>query len=125
MNDTQKKEAFMIARANSVQHAFRGVWVYLRTTPNAWVHLLSAVVLVALGMYFSISGVEWALLILANGAVLAAEAFNSAIEIDMNLTHPERHPMVRDTKDIAAGAVLITAGTAWIIALLVFVPYFL
>ena len=60
---------------------------------------------------------------MAAGLVLAAEEFNTAIEIDIDLTSPEFHPFARDTKDVAAGAVLICAITAAIIGLFIFVPY--
>jgi len=60
------------------------------------------------------------MLVLAAGLVLSAEAFNTAIEIDINLTSPEYHPYARDTKDVAAGAVLIASITALIIGLLIF-----
>ena len=41
--------------------------------------------------------------------VLAAEAFNTAIERLVNLVSPDYHPIAGDVKDIAAGAVLICA----------------
>lgn len=118
-----RKELTILKRVNSLRHAIRGVAVYLETTPNAWVHIVSALVLVGLGMYFDISTLEWALLLLANGVVLVAEAFNSSIEIHMDLTSPQRNEYARDTKDIAAGAVLIAGVTAWVIDLLILVPY--
>ena len=64
-------------------------------------------------------------LVLAAGMVLAAEAFNTAIEIDIDLTSPEFHPYARDTKDVAAGAVLIAASTAFVIGMVVFGPHLL
>jgi diacylglycerol kinase len=64
------------------------------------------------------------LLVFAGGFVLVAEAFNTAIEIDIDLTSPEYHPYAKDTKDVAAGAVLIAACTAALIGLIIFVPYF-
>lgn len=63
------------------------------------------------------------MLILASGLVLVAEAFNTAIEIDMDLTSPDHHPYARDTKDVAAGAVLIAAVVAAVVGILVFGPY--
>ena len=63
------------------------------------------------------------LIILAISAVLAAEGFNTALEIDIDLTSPEEHPYARDTKDVAAGAVLLTVIGAVVIGLLVFIPH--
>jgi diacylglycerol kinase (ATP) len=124
MNSLEKKESYIVERATSVKHALRGIWLFVRVTPNFWVHFCTCVVLVTLGFFFKISTLEWAVLVGANAVVVVAEAINSAIEIDMDLTNPGVHPMVRDTKDIAAGAVLFAGVAAWVIDLLIFVPYF-
>ena len=63
--------------------------------------------------------------LLAAGFVLTTEAINTAIEIDINLTSPQFHPYARDTKDVAAAAVLISALTAVIIGLTIFIPHLL
>jgi diacylglycerol kinase len=55
-------------------------------------------------------------------AVLVAESINTAIEIDIDLTSPQYHPYARDTKDVAAGAVLISVIGAVIIGAIIFVP---
>lgn len=120
-----KEEFSLLKRAKSFTHAGRGLLLFFKTTHNAWVHLVIFAVAVALGIYFGISRFEWALIILVAGFVLVAEAFNTAIEIDMNLTSPEFHPYARDTKDVAAGAVLLSAIAATAVGLFIFVPYFL
>jgi diacylglycerol kinase len=78
-----------------------------------------------LGLWFQITLIEWALLTLVGTFVLAAEAFNTAIEIDIDLTSPDTHPYARDTKDVAAGAVLIAAAAAVVIGGLIFGRYLL
>jgi diacylglycerol kinase len=75
-----------------------------------------------LGYILKISNIEWVLIVLAIGLVIVAEAFNTAIEVDIDLTSPDYHPYARDTKDIAAGAVLLMVFMATIIALIIFVP---
>ena len=122
MNSQEKKESYIVGRATSLKHALRGVAVFVRITPNFWVHFLTLVILAVLGVLLKISAISWILIIVTNGLVIAAEAFNSAIEIDMDLTNPAEHPMVRDTKDISAGAVLILGIVAWVVDLWVFVP---
>lgn len=119
-----KKEFSIVKRAESFTHAGRGVWIFLRSTHNAWIHIAALVIVVALGFSFDISATEWLALVLVSGLVLVAEAFNTAIEIDIDLTSPNYHPYAKDTKDVAAGAVLISAITAVIVGLIVFVPYF-
>ncbi len=118
-----KKEFSLLKRAQSFSHAGRGVRLFLRTTHNAWIHVLVLLLAIGLGFYFDITHIEWMILVLTGGFVLAAEAFNTAIEIDIDLTSPEYHPYARDTKDVAAGAVLISAIVAAVVGLLIFVPY--
>jgi undecaprenol kinase len=62
----------------------------------------------------------WACIILASGAVLAAELFNTAIERLADHLHPHAHPEIRIVKDCAAAAVLcVVLGAAGVAAALV------
>jgi diacylglycerol kinase (ATP) len=118
-----EKRAFsLVKRGKSFAHAGRGILVFAKTTHNAWLHAVILLGAVVLGFCLGISQIEWLFIILAAGLVLSAEAFNTAIEIDIDLTSPEYHPFARDTKDVAAGAVLIAAIAAAVIGLVIFVP---
>lgn len=119
------KRFSLIKRAKSFTHAGRGLSIFLKTTHNAWLHLAFLAVAVSFGFYFDITHIEWMLLILTGGIVLVAEAFNTAIEIDINLTSPEYHPYAKDTKDVAAGAVLIASIIAVIMGIMIFGTYIL
>src|SRR3989344_8909102 len=106
MDSLKEKNAWnIVKRAQSFTHAFRGIRLFVAMTPNARIHLLAVFLVVFAGFYLKVSSFEWLALILVIGFVLVAEAFNTAIEIDINLTSPEYHPYARDTKDVAAGAV--------------------
>jgi diacylglycerol kinase len=118
-----KQEFSIVKRAKSFTHAGRGLWVFLKTTHNAWIHVILFAIVIYLGFYFDISRTDWLFLILAGGFVLVSEAFNTAIEIDIDLTSPEFHPYARDTKDVAAGAVLLSACTALVVGIFIFGPY--
>jgi diacylglycerol kinase len=120
-----KKEFSLMARGRSFVNAMRGLGVFLKTTPNAWIQIIILMIAFSLGLYYGINQLGWFMIVVAGGSVLTAEAFNTAIEIDINLTSPDQHPYARDTKDVAAGAVLITSITAAIIGLIVFIPYVL
>jgi diacylglycerol kinase len=113
----------LVKRIKSLSHAGRGVFILIKTTHNSWIAIASMVVTVSFGLYFDITKTEWMMVVFACGLVFMAEAFNTAIEIDMNLTSPEFHPYARDTKDVAAGAVLISLLTALIIGIFIFGPY--
>lgn len=103
-------------------NAFRGMYVIYKTTRHLFIHIISAVLVVFLGFNFKISPFEWISLIFAIGFVLVSEAFNTAIEIDIDLTSPEYHPFARDTKDVAAAAVLLSVFVAILVGLIIFLP---
>jgi diacylglycerol kinase (ATP) len=119
-----KEEFSLVKRARSFAHAGRGIMVFLKTTHNARIHIAAFLVSLILAN-FDISRLEWMVLVLTGGFVLSAEAFNTAIEIDIDLTSPEYHPYARDTKDVAAGAVVISALAALIVGLFIFAPHIL
>lgn len=93
-----------------------------RSQPNAKIHLVAAVGAVFAGWYFEISATEWCLVVYAIAVVLAAEAFNTAIEELTDLTSPDFHPLAGKAKDSAAGAVLLTAIGAAIVGAIIFFP---
>lgn len=119
----QNQRFSFVARAKSFTHAGRGLRVFFKTTHNAWVQVAILVLAILLGIYVEISRTDWLLLIFAAGLVLTTEALNTAFEIDINLTSPDMHPYARDTKDVAAGAVLLASLTAAAIGIGIFGPY--
>lgn len=109
-------------RLTSFRHAGRGVWLLL-AQPNARIHLAAAVGVIVLGLALRVTAGDWALLILAITAVLAAEAINTALERVVDLVSPQWSSLARDAKDLAAACVLITAIGAACVGLAVFLPY--
>ena len=119
----KESEAFsVVKRAKSFAHAVRGIFVVFKTQHNMWLHTLATFVVVYGGVFFHIRETEWLALVFAIGFVFVTETLNTAIEFDIDLTSPEFHPFARDTKDIAAGAVLISALTAFIVGCIIFIP---
>jgi diacylglycerol kinase (ATP) len=110
-------------RLRSFAHAARGVLLMIRRQHNAWIHALATIVVVAAGFSFQLSGMEWCWVVLAISAVWTAEALNTAFEFPADVASPEFHPTVRDAKDVAAGAVLVTAIAAATVGGLVFWPH--
>ena len=58
-------------------------------------------------------------MVLCIGMVLSAEAMNTAVELLADALHPDRDERIRVVKDLAAGAVLITAIASVVVAILV------
>lgn len=109
-------------RIQSFKYAFKGIRSMFLTEPNAWIHLIVMVLVILAGLYFSITPGQWIAVVLCIGFVLAAEAFNTAIEALTDLASPGEHPLAAKAKDVAAGAVLFSAITAIIVGLFVFLP---
>jgi len=110
-------------RFRSFYHAICGIVRMIRCQHNAWIHAFATVAVLFAAFFFRISGPDWCWVILAISIVWTAEALNTAFEFLADAASPEFHPLVRNAKDVAAGAVLITAVAAVIIGFVVFWPY--
>lgn len=104
-------------------HAFQGIWEVTKSELNFKVHLIALSIVIGLGIYFNISTLEWILITLASGMVLAMEAINSSVEKVCDEMTQERKESIRIIKDIAAGAVLLSAIAAAIVGILIFWKY--
>jgi diacylglycerol kinase (ATP) len=108
-------------RPASFADAARGVRALLGE-PNARVQLAAGLAVVALGAWLGVDRRDWALLVLAIGLVLAAEAANTALEALADRVAPDAHPLVGKAKDVAAGGVLLASIAAAVLGLLVLGP---
>ena len=102
--------------------AAQGLAYLFKTQPNFWVHTLAAVLVVVFSVWLGTTPAETGVLFLAIGIVMAAEAFNSALEAVVDLASPEHHRLARIAKDTAAGGVLIAAFAAAVVGLVVLGP---
>lgn len=110
-------------RIRSFRHAIIGILRMIRCQHNASIHAAATLVVLAAAFLLRVSAADWCWIILAISIVWTAEALNTAFEFLADAASPEFHPLVRDAKDVAAGAVLLTAIAAAVIGSLVFWPY--
>jgi diacylglycerol kinase (ATP) len=110
------------ARIASFGHALRGIAELVATQHNAWIHVAATALVCALAVALGVSAGEWLALALAIASVWSAEAMNSAFESLCDATSPDPDPRVRRAKDVAAGAVLLSATGAATVGLIVFAP---
>ncbi len=89
------------------------------------IHLVMAGAAVLLGILFAINPSEWLAVIILTGIVLAAECINAATEQLVDMVSPEFNEMAGRVKDMAAGAVLVTAVAAVAGGLIIYLPYLL
>jgi diacylglycerol kinase (ATP) len=111
------------SRLRSFNHAFDGLALMVQTQHNAWLHLVVSLMVAATAWLLGVSAADWRWLLTAITLVWAAEAMNTAIEFVCDVVSPQYSFAVKSAKDIAAGAVLITAAGAAAIGLMTFWPY--
>lgn len=116
------RHSYLTQRLRSFVYAFQGLAVLAQTQHNARIHAVATLTVVAAGIMFRISSIEWCLIGLSVVCVWVTEALNTAIELLVDLVSPDLHPLAAKAKDVAAGAVLIAAVGALVIGALVFGP---
>lgn len=100
--------------------AVEGLWDAIRKERHMKIHLAMTTVVLIAGWIFAITKLEWVLLLLTIALVLTAELINTAIERTVDLVTADYHPLAKAAKDIAAGAVMVTAVFAVIIGVIIF-----
>ena len=101
--------------------AFSGIWYAIKTQRNVKVQLVIAIVVIACCIYFKLNITEWMFLIFATILVIITEVMNTAIEEAVNLCTNKYHPIAKIAKDVAAGAVVLAALNAVIMASFIFI----
>lgn len=106
----------------SFKYAFEGLIKAIKKERNIKIHLLAVVVVIIMGILYKISNLEWIVCIILFGLVISSELINTAIEQTVNLVTKDINPIAKYAKDVAAGAVLINAIMAAIIAGIIWIP---
>jgi diacylglycerol kinase (ATP) len=125
MPSLQPEKFSIKKRLKSFAFASKGFKIMIFTQHNAWIHTFAAVLVIALGLYFQITSIEWLFIILAIALVFAFELVNTALEFLVDYVSPEFSEKAGKIKDLAAAAVLVCAIAAAIIGVIIFVPYIL
>lgn len=108
----------------SFANALAGIAQGVATQRNMRIHVVVAVLAIIACAVLRCTSVEWAIVLVLIGAVIAAELFNTAIEALVDLASPDIHPLAKRAKDVAAGAVLVLAITAVVVGLIIYIGAF-
>ena len=106
----------------SFGYAFNGIGDVVKNEPNMKIHVSIAILVIIAAFILKVSKLEWIVLVLLIGAVLAAETINTTIENLVDMYTKEYDEKAKVVKDTAAGCVLILAITSSIIGLIIFIP---
>jgi len=111
-----------ISFLQSLSVALRGIREAVRHERNLRTHFFVATGVILLAAWLNVSRLEWAVLILCIGNVIAVELLNTAVETVVDLVSPEHHRLAGKAKDIAAGAVLSLTMMSIILGLMILSP---
>ncbi|WP_250160171.1 diacylglycerol kinase [Caloranaerobacter azorensis] len=103
---------------DSFNYAVSGIIYTLKTQRNMKIHFISAFLVLFLSLFLNFSRMELLLLIFAISLVIIAEMINTSIEKTIDLITNEYHPLAEIAKNVAAGAVLISAINSIVVAYL-------
>jgi len=115
-------KTFLTGRCNSFAYAFNGLGILIKGELNAIIHLVAAIAVIIAGIFFHIEIYQWAMVVFAIGFVFAMELINTAIERMADFVSPEKKQAIKIIKDLSAAAVLVSAITALVVGLIIFVP---
>ena len=118
-----KESLTFTGRIRSLRCAVKGIGVMISSQHNAWIHAAATVIVIVVGFYLQLTKPEWCWIILAIISVWTAEALNTAFEFLTDVASPEFHPLAEKAKDVAAGAVLISAIGSVLIGIVILGPY--
>jgi diacylglycerol kinase (ATP) len=110
-------------RLKSFGYALRGLNFMLKSQHNAWLHLAATVLVILAASFLQVRMEDWRWLVVAMVVVWVAEAFNTAVEYVCDVVSSGYSEVVKRAKDIAAGAVLVSAFGAAVIGFLTLWPY--
>lgn len=105
---------------DSFNNAIDGLIHSLKTQRNMRIHFIAAILVLILAGVTHLSRIETVVLFLTISLVIAAELINTAIEAAVDLACSDYHPLAKIAKNVAAGAVLVTAINAVIVGYLIF-----
>lgn len=103
-------------------YAISGLKEALKSQKNLRFHFFAALVVIIIGGIFSITLIEWIILLVMTMAVITCELLNTSIEYIVDIICPEHNDKAKKVKDISAAAVFVTAIFAAVIGFIIFFP---
>ena len=107
----------------SIKYSLDGLVYAYRYEQSFWIHGLTTLLAIIMGIIFKIKLSEWAIIFIALGIILALELINTAIEAAVDLTTSKIHPLAKIAKDCGSAASFVMSIVSIVISLFVFGPY--
>ena len=105
---------------DSFNYAIEGIIYSIRTQRNMRIHMVLAILILTACFFFDMTKIELLILTITITMVIVAEMINTAVESAIDATTNYYHPLAKIAKNVAAGAVLITAINAALVGYIIF-----
>ncbi len=105
-----------------VGYCLEGISHTFKNERNFRIEILLGILAVILSFLLKISILEWVIIVFMITLVLVLELVNTAFESMVDLYTQEYNKIAKATKDVIAGAVLVTCLFSLVIAFLIFFP---
>lgn len=109
--------------AESYRLAWRGIAYAWKTEQNFRSEVVIAILVLIMMLVFPLRPIEQVLVGLLIIWILTLELINTVLERLADIVKPKVHPYIKATKDMMAGAVLISAAGSAVIGFIIFYPY--
>ncbi|WP_378953787.1 diacylglycerol kinase family protein [Pelosinus sp. sgz500959] len=106
--------------SQAFKNAFSGIVYCLLHERNMKIHMAAAFFAGGLAWWLQLDDDKILVLLVTISSVLVAEMVNTVVEKVVDMVSPEVHPLAKIAKDVAAGAVLITAIISLIVGYILF-----
>lgn len=105
---------------DSFNYAIEGIIYSVRTQRNMKIHMIAAILVIVATFFFDLSKVELLIITITISLVIVTEMINTAVEAAIDATTNFYHPLVKIAKDVAAGAVLVSAINSVLVGYVIF-----
>lgn len=105
---------------DSFNNAINGIAYTIRTERNMKIHMVAAIAVLILSLFFKLTRAEFLVICITVAVVIICELFNTAVEVLVDIIVDVYHPKAGIVKDVAAGAVLVSAFLALIVGYFIF-----
>jgi len=105
---------------DSFNFAIEGIIYSIRTQRNMKIHMFTTLLVLTATFFYDLSKIELLIITMTITLVIVAEMINTAVECAIDATTNFYHPLAKIAKNVAAGAVLVTAINSVLVGYVIF-----
>ena len=106
----------------STKYSIEGLLYAYKNEKSLWMHGFCSIIAICLGIIFKITLVQWSMILISLGIILAIELLNTAIEAVVDMITLEYHPLAKIAKDCGSAATFVAVLIGLIISAFIFIP---